>query len=352
MKRILSLLLCATMVLSMALSAPIQSQAKENTRSTAYELTVDKPASATYVYEDGDMSMWFKFTAPSKGWYEFELQNPLRYGSEWENYITLYNSKGDEIDFTGVDEFTERCIVYSNCTSGAAYYLEVDTFIYEETGLDEYTINMTASKHTHDYELIGEYVWDTYKEMDYRCRGCEYEKTTKINAPKTVTLSKTTYTYDGKVKKPSVTVKDTKGKEIDSKYYTVSYSSGRKSVGKYTVKVKFKGKYSGFDAIKKTFTIVPKGTSISSLSAGSKKVTVKWKKQATQTTGYQIQYATKSDFSNKKTVTIKNAKTVSKTISKLTGKKKYYVRIRTYKTVNDKNYYSGWSKTKSVTTKK
>lgn len=351
MKRILSLLLCAIMVLSMALSAPIQSQAKENTKSTAYELTVDEPASATYSDEDYDYEMWFKFVAPSKGWYEFEIVNPLYVDNDWSSYIYVYNDKGDELDLAGVDEFSERCIAYANCASGATYYLLVQSFQEYEDG-EDYTVELTASKHTHDYELIGEYVWDTYKEMDYRCRGCEYEKTTKINAPKTVTLSKTKYTYDGKVKKPSVTVKDTKGKEIDSKYYTVSYSSGRKSVGKYTVKVKFKGKYSGFDAIKKTFTIVPKGTSISSLSAGSKKVTVKWKKQTTQTTGYQIQYSTKSDFSNKKTVTIKNAKTVSKTISKLTGKKKYYVRIRTYKTVNDKNYYSGWSKAKSVTTKK
>ena len=62
---------------------------------------------------------------------------------------------------------------------------------------------------------------------------------------KSVSLSTTTYTYDGKVKKPKVTAKDKKGKKIAAKYYTVKYPSGRKNVGTYTVKVKFKGKYKG-----------------------------------------------------------------------------------------------------------
>ncbi|MGN0521254.1 MAG: hypothetical protein ACI4IQ_01305, partial [Eubacterium sp.] len=74
----------------------------------------------------------------------------------------------------------------------------------------------------------------------------------------------------------------------------------------------------------------------------------------TQTTGYQIQYSTSSKFtsSTSKTVTVTKNSTTSKTISKLTGNKKYYVRIRTYKTVNGEKIYSSWSKAKSVTTKK
>ena len=54
----------------------------------------------------------------------------------------------------------------------------------------------------------------------------------------------------------------------------------------------------------------------------------------------------------KKTVTVKGPKVTAKTITKLTGGKKYYVRIRTYKTVSKKNYYSAWSKMKSITVKK
>ena len=90
---------------------------------------------------------------------------------------------------------------------------------------------------------------------------------------KSVSLSTTTYTYDGKVKKPKVTAKDKKGKKIAAKYYTVKYPSGRKNVGTYTVKVKFKGKYKGTKSA--SFKIVPKGTAVSSVSAGKKSFTVK-----------------------------------------------------------------------------
>ena len=68
-------------------------------------------------------------------------------------------------------------------------------------------------------------------------------------------------------------------------------------------------------------------------------------------TGYEIQYATNSKFRGAKKVTVTNNKTDKKTISKLSGKKKYYVRVRTYKTVNGKKIYSSWSKVKSVKTK-
>ncbi len=166
----------------------------------------------------------------------------------------------------------------------------------------------------------------------------------------TVTLSKTSYVYDGSARKPSVTVKNGSTTLVKDTDYTVSYASGRKSVGTYKVTVTLKGNYKGTKSV--SFKIVPKGTTISSVTAGTKKFTVKWKKQATQTTGYQIQYSTSSTFaSGNKTVTVGKNTTLSKTIKELKAKKKYYVRIRTYKTVSSKKYYSSWSAKKSVTTK-
>lgn len=167
-------------------------------------------------------------------------------------------------------------------------------------------------------------------------------------AAKSVSLSTTTYTYDGKVKKPKVTAKDKKGKKIAAKYYTVKYPSGRKNVGTYTVKVTFKGKYKGTKSA--SFKIVPRGTSVTSVAAGKKSFTVKWKKQGTQTTGYQVQYAENSSF---KSATSKTVSKNSTTSLKVNGKpiKKYYVRVRTYKKVGKTNYYSSWSKASSVTTK-
>ena len=189
------------------------------------------------------------------------------------------------------------------------------------------------------------------------CSVCKKTlSTTVIPNASSIKLKATSLTYNGKVRTPKVIVKDRTGKTlVKNTDYTVSYAKGRKYVGKYAVKITFKGKYSGTKAL--YFTIKPKATRISSLKAGSKKFTVKWKKQATQTTGYQVQVATNKKFKkNKKTVTIKKQKTTKTTVKKLKAKKKYYVRVRTYKTVkiNGKSIriYSGWSKAKTVTTKK
>lgn len=91
---------------------------------------------------------------------------------------------------------------------------------------------------------------------------------------------------------------------------------------------------------------------ISSLSVKENTVTVKWKKKS-KITGYQIQYSTDSKFKkNKKSIKIKKAKTTSKKISNLKESKKYYFRIRTYKSTNKKTRYSKWSKVKSIKTRK
>lgn len=94
---------------------------------------------------------------------------------------------------------------------------------------------------------------------------------------------------------------------------------------------------------------VPK-TAISKLTKKSKAFTVKWKRVSVAT-GYQIQYSTAKSFKSKKTVTVKGAKNANKTIKKLKSKKRYYVRVRAYKTYKGKNYYSKWSAVKSVKVK-
>ena len=92
-------------------------------------------------------------------------------------------------------------------------------------------------------------------------------------------------------------------------------------------------------------------TTITSVKAKSEAFTIKWKKK-TNIAGYQIQYSANSKFKRgNKTIKIKKVKTLSKKITGLKPSKKYYVRIRTYKIVNKKTYYSNWSKKKNVTTK-
>ena len=130
--------------------------------------------------------------------------------------------------------------------------------------------------------------------------------------------------------------------------YTVSYSNN-KSIGTATVKIAGKGSYTG--TITKTFKINPAKQEIQKLTAKSKAFFVDWAQKGSAT-GYEIQYATNSKFTSAKKVTITNNKTDTKTISKLSGKKKYYVRVRSYTTVKGTKYYGAWSSVKNVTTKK
>ena len=95
----------------------------------------------------------------------------------------------------------------------------------------------------------------------------------------------------------------------------------------------------------------PKSAKIKKVKAAKKAIAVEWKK-VSGVKGYQIQVATDKKFKkNKKTVTVKKQKTTKVTVKKLKAKKKYYVRIRTYKTVKGKKIYSSWSKVKTVKTK-
>lgn len=156
----------------------------------------------------------------------------------------------------------------------------------------------------------------------------------------------TNKTYTGSaIKQSGLTVKA--GYDIAS--YACSYKNNT-NVG--TAQMIITGTGNTLGSVTKTFRVNPKGTSISKITAAKKGFKVYWKKQSSQVTGYQIQYATNSKFSKAKTVTLNKNSYTSKKVSKLSAKKKYYVRIRTYKTVNGNKYYSSWSKAKSVTTKK
>ena len=224
-------------------------------------------------------------------------------------------------------------------------------------GFSDNPIKVTVGHNTHAYKQMVTKATTAKDGQTYKkCTVCG-AVTGKTVIPKAsnIKLSKTAYTYNGKVQRPGVTVKNSKGKALkNGTDYTVSYPKGMKNVGKYTVKVTLKGNYSGSKSM--TYNINPKGTSVSKVTAAKKGFKVTWKKQATQTTGYQVQYSTSSKFKSAKTVTISKNKTTSKSVSKLSAKKKYYVRVRTYKTVKiggkSVKLYSGWSKAKSVTTKK
>mgnify|MGYP001657753280 CR=1 FL=1 len=170
----------------------------------------------------------------------------------------------------------------------------------------------------------------------------------KNNFKKATVSGISTKAFTGKNITQSITVKyngKTLKKGTD---YTVSYSNN-KSIGTATVKIAGKGSYTG--TITKTFKINPAKQEIQKLTAKSKAFFVDWAQKGSAT-GYEIQYATNSKFTSAKKVTITNNKTDKTTVSKLSGKKKYYVRVRSYTTVKGTKYYGAWSSTKTVTTKK
>ena len=105
--------------------------------------------------------------------------------------------------------------------------------------------------------------------------------------------------------------------------------------------------------IKEQKTVAKLGsTSLSKVSAGKKQFKATWKAVA-GVDGYEIRYATSTKaLSKAKPVAIGGYKSTGKTVKKLKAKKKYFVQIRAYKTVNGKKQYSAWSKSKTVTTKK
>ena len=300
--------------------------------------------------------------------------------NHWHECSRCHDKKDEAAHDYGSDNVCDTCGYYktvphthnltlvaakaATCTEGGkeAYYkCEGCGKFYEDVlGTKEITDlaswgNIAKIAHTTKQTVTKATPTANGKIVNY-CSVCKKTlSTTVIPKASSIKLKATSLTYNGKVRTPKVIVKDRTGKTlVKNTDYTVSYAKGRKYVGKYAVKITFKGKYSGTKTL--YFTIKPKATSISSLKAGSKKFTVKWKKQAIQTTGYQVQYSASSKFSKAKTVTVGKNTTVSKKISKLSGKKKYYVRVRTYKTVkiNGKSIriYSGWSKAKTVTTKK
>ena len=173
-----------------------------------------------------------------------------------------------------------------------------------------------------------------------KCEECEKIASTEvICTPKTIKLSTTKYIYNGKVKQPSVTVKDTQGNTLKKGTdYTVTYASGRKSIGRYAVTIKFKGNYSGEKQL--YFYVLPSKTSKITPTSTRTEIKASWK-NVTGATGYKVELLS----SKGKVLQTKYIEKLNHTFKSLSKATTYKIKVTAYKTINDKKYYS----TKSTT---
>ena len=165
-----------------------------------------------------------------------------------------------------------------------------------------------------------------------------------------IELDYTSTAYNGSDKEPGVSIQDASGNDLTEDVdYTLDYYNNL-TVGKATVIVSGKGKYAGVIAGAR-FTIKPKTVTVKSVKkASSRKLNVVWASHKTQTTGFQVRYATTKKFKSGtyKTITLTSKSATSKALTKLKAGKTYYVKVRAYKTVDGKKIYSSWSKVKSA----
>ncbi len=330
---------------------------------------LDKTLEQGIIPED---AYYIKFVPEQSGYYEFKFDRKFSGGKEDALISAVYSM--EENTFLA----TAMCMtITADIQALAAYYGVTDNpsvasylkagkpyaLYILSTVKKGFAANVTVQGHVHQYKTMtvkscvdeDDISWSKDGEKYVGCtvNNCTYHKKKETYfRVKSVKLSKTKYTYDGKAKKPAVTVKDRKGNKLKKdRDYTVKYKSNKK-VGTAYVTVKFKGNYEGTHS--KTFKINPKETSLTKVSAGRKAFTARWKKQTAKTTGYQLQYSTDKTFKKKKqrkTKTVAKNTATYKTVTGLKAKKTYYVRVRTYKKVDGTKYYSGWSKAVKVKTR-
>lgn len=221
----------------------------------------------------------------------------------------------------------------------------------EDVTTEETTTEEQPKECVHEYKTVVKAA--TNKTNGYKQEQCSIcgEKGAKtiIYRIKSIKLSETAYSYDGKTKKPKVTAYDSKGNKISSSYYKVTYQIGRRKPGRYCVTVEFSENYSG--TFTRYFNIAPRGASVKNITGGQGSVIVTLKASGKTFTGYQIQYSKKRNFSSGvKTKTVSKGKS-SYTIANLDTNARYYVRVRTYLLSGGKKIYSQWSDSVTARTK-
>lgn len=332
---------------------------------TVYNTQGETTTSYTYNLSDNDIKIVKKFAEDhfKKGMTDAEK---LQYTLNWINSEVLY-ARGENWNKisgkTWVDAIYTyklgQCAQYNGAMAAMLVYMGYDASIikgFRGSGTQHFWCEVKIQGRTYVMET-GNYsssgAWSYFLQPYSHTQGYVKNKKPATDPSlgpdvKSLKLSKETYVYDGKAKKPSVKAVNTEGKTLkQGTDYTVVYSKGRKNFGNYTVTVTFKGKYAGKETLE--FSIVPKAPVVK-LKAGKKKITASWNK-IDKATSYKVEISYDKNFYWEDTDYIYTDKT-KVTFKNLDKKQKYYVRVKAiaeddYYT----SYYSLWSDVKSTKTK-
>ncbi|MGN1328739.1 MAG: fibronectin type III domain-containing protein [Eubacterium sp.] len=352
MKKLLSIIMAAVMAVSV--SSTVAFSASANTMATAVAVSENQ------IYEtsvcgtvDEYVKSWVRFDCTTSGYYEIVCDGLT--APDGPVHITVYDSSNNIVNYavntSGAMSFS--AVTYLDAGCSYYYCVEIDGTLYN--------CNVSVKKHNHIYTNVQQIkaLADDTSEIRrdgftrFSCVSCNsFYDTAVCPYPASVALSQEKYTFDGTNKYPSVTVYNRAGAVIPSSEYTVTYEDNVLP-GKAFVIISFNS-YSYEGEMTKSFSISPQKQSVTYLnSKKSNSITVKWTRD-NNVSGYEIQYSTSPKFYKSKTKTIEISKksATSKTIDKLQGNKKYYVRVRSYKTVDSVRIYGAWSNKQYVKTKK
>ena len=319
---------------------------------------------------------YYKFTVSDAGYVTVNFTNPLQSSADAYWQIYLYDSSYDEIASTDIYGNTTSTNLAAIGVQRGTYYIKVQSAVggwscsnstygiqaaYTKSGVWEKEFNENPTTAT-PINLNMTYYGTTRSGFNYEQ---DYYKFT-VSSKKTYAIGLTTSNLKDGNAYWEMYLYDASYNEIAKAYIygNRTYHAIKAKLPKGTYYVKLQGAVGGWSCSNSPYklkvssysSITPKKTSVNGkIAAKSRGFTVKWKKVSKGITGYQIQYSTSKKFTNKTTKTVSKSKTSLK-VKKLKANKKYYVRVRTYKTynINGENVkvYSGWSKVKTVKTKR
>ena len=339
-------------------------------------ISISKTTSVPLIHEEVVM---LSYTPTKAAKFTFKVTGLARYGSS----ICLYNAANEQIASGWCNENGEAQIT-RELQKGEQVFLKITndesvrtvkvsisshTHTYTEkvtrkatctmSGWAEYTCSCGEGSYSQSIPSLGhkfatKYTVDKkatatkHGSRSKHCTrdGCNITTSEKtIYRIETIKFSKVKHTYTGKTITPSLVIKDSNGtKLVKDTDYTVKYASGRKSVGKYTATITFKGKYSGTKKL--TFYILPQATSKVSSTNTTTTLKATWNKVAAAT-GYKVELLSSSG----KVLQTKHTTKLTTTFSGLTKATTYKIKVTAYKTISDKKQYSIVSKQLTTATK-